>query len=59
MNCLRCCRDITTLMVGVTKLERSKDFSFTRVGVYKQIRYVLLPALWKDNMAIERKKQKN
>ena len=33
--------------------------SFTRVGVYKQIRYVLLPALWKDNMAIERKKQKN
>ena len=30
--------------------------SFTRVGVYKQIRYVLLPALWRDHMAIERQK---
>lgn len=32
--------------------------SFTRVGVHKQIRYVLLPALWRDHMAIERQKQK-
>ena len=31
---------------------------FTRVGVHKQIRYALLPALWKDNMAIERKNKK-
>ena len=30
---------------------------FTRTGFYKQIRYVLLPALWKDHMAIEQKKQ--
>ena len=25
--------------------------------MYKQIRYVLLPALWKDHRAIEQKKQ--
>ena len=30
---------------------------FTRVGIYKQIGYILLPALWKDHRAIERKKQ--
>ena len=28
-----------------------------RRGVYKQIRYVVLPVLWKDHRAIERKKQ--
>ena len=26
---------------------------FTRVGIYKQIRYILLPILWKDHWAIE------
>ena len=31
--------------------------SFIRFGVYKQIRYQILPALWKDHRAIERKKQ--
>ena len=30
---------------------------FTRVGIYKQIRYILLPALWKDHRAIEHAKQ--
>ena len=29
-----------------------------RCGVYKQIRYRLLPVLWRDHRAIERKKQK-
>ena len=29
-----------------------------RRGVYKQIRHVVLPVLWKDHKAIERKKQK-
>ena len=29
-----------------------------RRGVYKQIRYVVLPVLWKDHKAIERKKQR-
>ena len=29
-----------------------------RRGVYKQIRYILLPILWKDHRAIERKKQR-
>ena len=28
-----------------------------RKGVYKQIRYQILPALWKNHKAIERKKQ--
>ena len=32
--------------------------SFTRVGIYKQIRYILLPILWKDHKAVERKKQR-
>ena len=27
---------------------------FTRVGVYKQIRYIILPVLWKNHKAIER-----
>ena len=31
---------------------------FTRVGIYKQIRYILLPALWKDHRTIEPKKQR-
>ena len=31
---------------------------FTRVGIYKQIRYILFPALWKDHRAIECAKQK-
>ena len=31
---------------------------FTRVGIYKQIRYILLPVLWKDHRMIERKKQR-
>ena len=29
-----------------------------RKGVYKDIRYKILPVLWKDHRAIERKKQK-
>ena len=29
-----------------------------RRGIYKQIRYILLPVLWKDHRAIERKKKK-
>ena len=29
-----------------------------RRGVYKQIRYRLVPVLWRDHRAIERKKQK-
>ena len=29
-----------------------------RKGVYRQIRYQILPALWKNHKAIERKKQK-
>ena len=29
-----------------------------RRGVYKQIRYEILPVLWKDHKAIERKKQR-
>ena len=29
-----------------------------RRGIYKQIRYRLLPVLWKDHRAIEKKKQK-
>ena len=29
-----------------------------RRGVYKQIRYKILPVLWKDHKAIERKKQR-
>ena len=29
-----------------------------RKGVYKQIRYQILPVLWKNHKAIERKKQK-
>ena len=29
-----------------------------RRGIYKPIRYILLPVLWKDHRAIERKKQK-
>ena len=29
-----------------------------RRGIYKQIRYRLLPVLWKDHKAIERKKQR-
>ena len=29
-----------------------------RRGVYKQIRYMLLPVLWRDHRAIERKKQR-
>ena len=29
-----------------------------RRGVYKQIRYVVLPVLWKDHKAIERNKQR-
>ena len=31
---------------------------FTRVGIYKQIQYILLPALWKDHRTIEPKKQR-
>lgn len=31
---------------------------FTRVGVYKHLRYVVLPVLWKDHVAIERRKQR-
>ena len=31
---------------------------FTRVGIYKQIQYEILPILWKDHHAIERKKQR-
>ena len=31
---------------------------FTRVGIYKDIRYKILPILWKDHRAIERKKQR-
>ena len=30
-----------------------------RQGVYKQIRYRILPILWKNHRAVERKKQKN
>ena len=29
-----------------------------RLGVYKPIRYILLPVLWRDHRAIKRKKQK-
>ena len=29
-----------------------------RKGIYKQIRYELLPVLWKNHRAIERKKQR-
>ena len=29
-----------------------------RRGIYRSIRYILLPVLWKDHRAIERKKQK-
>ena len=29
-----------------------------RRGVYKKIRYIILPVLWKDHRAIERKKQR-
>ena len=39
-----------------------KSFLFERPdqrrGIYKPIRYILLPVLWKDHRAIERKKQK-
>ena len=29
-----------------------------RRGIYKPIRYIILPVLWRDHRAIERKKQK-
>ena len=29
-----------------------------RRGIYKPIRYIILPVLWKDHKAVERKKQK-
>ena len=32
--------------------------SFTRVGIYKDIRHRILAILWKDHRAIERKKQR-
>lgn len=32
---------------------------FTRIGTYKQLRYVVLPALQKDYVRIEREKQKS
>ena len=30
-----------------------------RRGIYKQIKYILLPVLWKNHRSIEKKKQKN
>lgn len=30
----------------------------TKVGIYKHLRYVVLPALWKDHVKVERKNKK-
>ena len=51
-----------TNKVGNIIYEFLKTFFFEkqeyRQGVYKEIRYNILPALWKDHRAIERKKQR-
>ena len=48
---------VAYIVHGITKsfLFKKPD---QRLGVYKPIRYILLPVLWKNHRAIERKKQK-
>ena len=48
---------VAHVVSGITKsfLFRKSD---QRLGVYKPIRYTLLPVLWRNHRAIERKKQK-
>lgn len=50
-------RKVATVVHQILKSFLFKELEHRR-GIYKHIRYVVLPALWKDHRAIERKKQR-